>query len=70
MKILSEGYHSTRIGLISGDLVIYYDIGGIVLVIIYKMYINRQTNRIRTTMVQLSKSAGEWDELFPPVHLS
>ena len=52
LKILSEGHHSTRIGLIAGAIVLVFVIGGIVLIIIYKMYVTRQSNGQPNLMVQ------------------
>ena len=70
LKILSEGHHSTRIGLIAGAIVLVFGIGGIVLIIIYKMYVTRRSNGQPNFMVQHIKPVNEANDLFPPVHLS
>ena len=70
LKILSEGHYSTRIGLIAGAIVLVFGIAGVVLIIIYKMYVTRQSNGRPNMMVQHIKSVNETNDLFPPVHLS
>ena len=70
LKILSEGHYSTRIGLIAGAIVLVFGIAGVVLIIIYKMYVTRQSNGRTNMMVQHINSVNETNDLFPPVHLS
>ena len=69
---ISEGHHSTRIGMITGTITVIFVITGAVLIIVYKMTINHRTvqRQIAGAYRNPTGTNAQDVELFPPITLS